>query len=96
MVGKFFSLFYMRACLRTDGKHTILAVNNLSRFSQAVELNLGDYKGAVPREMFGDNLFPAIGKLPSVLTFGPHSFFWLNLVGSPAKVKAIAKKERKG
>jgi maltose alpha-D-glucosyltransferase/alpha-amylase len=78
---------HVLAYLRTDGKHTILVVNNLSRFSQAVELNLGDYNGAVPREMFGDNPFPAIGKLPYLLTLGPHSFFWFNLVGGPAKKK---------
>ncbi|OJW00829.1 MAG: maltose alpha-D-glucosyltransferase [Chloroflexi bacterium 54-19] len=78
------------AYLRSDGKNTILVVNNLSRFSQAVELNLGDYKGAVPREMFGDNPFPAIGKLPYLLTLGPHSFFWFHLDGGPAK------KRRKG
>ncbi len=75
------------AYLRYDDEHTVLVVNNLSRFAQAVELNLGDYNGRVPHEMFGENPFPPIGKLPYLLTLGPHSFFWFHLEEGAGKGK---------
>src|SRR5207244_1233384 len=40
---------------------TILVVANLSRFSQYAELDLGEFKGMRPVEMFGRAEFPAIG-----------------------------------
>ncbi|MGH3442991.1 MAG: maltose alpha-D-glucosyltransferase [Nitriliruptorales bacterium] len=54
----------------------VLVVANLSRFAQAVELDLSDYKGMIPVEMFGRTPFPAIGDLPYFLTLGPHAFYW--------------------
>jgi maltose alpha-D-glucosyltransferase / alpha-amylase len=58
----------------------ILVVNNLSRFSQYVELDLSDYEGRMPMECFGNNPFPRIGELPYLLTLGPHGFYWFLLV----------------
>jgi maltose alpha-D-glucosyltransferase/alpha-amylase len=58
---------------------TILVVANLSRFAQAVELDLRTYEGTVPVELFGHTRFPAIGRLPYLLTLGPHTFFWFRL-----------------
>ena len=40
------------AFLRRDEQEQALVVANLSRFSQPVELDLSDYKGATPVEMF--------------------------------------------
>jgi maltose alpha-D-glucosyltransferase/alpha-amylase len=57
----------------------ILVVNNLSRFSQYAELDLRDYEGCVPMEVFGNNPFPPIGELPYLLTLGPHGFYWFLL-----------------
>jgi len=57
----------------------VLVVNNLSRFSQYVELDLSDYRGCVPLEVFGNNPFPPIGDLPYLLTLGPHGFYWFLL-----------------
>ncbi|PWT85642.1 MAG: maltose alpha-D-glucosyltransferase [Acidobacteria bacterium] len=57
----------------------VLIVNNLSSSAQAVELDLRRYKGDVPIEMFGRNLFPRIGELPYLLTLGPYQFFWFRL-----------------
>jgi maltose alpha-D-glucosyltransferase/alpha-amylase len=57
----------------------ILVVNNLSRFSQFVELDLSDYEGRVPMECFGNNPFPRIGELPYLLALGPHGFYWFVL-----------------
>ena len=68
-------LAYLR---ELDGER-VLVVNNLSRSAQAVELDLRKYKGDVPIEMFGRNLFPRIGELPYLLTLGPYQFFWFRL-----------------
>ena len=44
--------------------HTVLCVNNLSRFPQPVELDLREHIGAVPIELTGGTPFPRIGQLP--------------------------------
>ena len=67
------------AYLRSYEDQTILVVANLSRFVQAVELNLAPHQGKTPVEMFGRTPFPPIGELPYLLTIGPHSFYWFSL-----------------
>ena len=64
---------------RSHEDETILVVGNLSRFAQAVELELKEYEGAVPVELFGRTAFPPIGQLPYLLTLGPHNFYWFLL-----------------
>jgi maltose alpha-D-glucosyltransferase/alpha-amylase len=58
----------------------ILCVNNLSSRAQAAELDLSPYEGMYPVEMLGRERFPRVGELPYLLTFGPHSFYWFQLV----------------
>lgn len=67
------------AYVRELGNEKILVVNNLSSSAQAVELDLQRYKGYVPIEMFGRNLFPRFGELPYLLTLGPYQFYWFRL-----------------
>ena len=67
------------AFVRTIGDERILVVANLSRFVQFVELDLSEFKGQVPVEMFGHTAFPPIGKGLFTLSLGPHSFIWFNL-----------------
>ena len=67
------------AYVRQLAGEKILVVNNLSKSAQAVELDLRQYKGSVPIEMFGGNLFPRIGELYYLLTLGPYQFFWFRL-----------------
>jgi maltose alpha-D-glucosyltransferase/alpha-amylase len=67
------------AYVRQLGEEKVLVVNNLSSSAQAVELNLQRYKGHIPIEMFGRNLFPRIGDLPYLLTLAPYQFFWFRL-----------------
>jgi len=67
------------AYVRTLGRETILAVNNLSGAAQAVELDLKPYRGNILIEMFGRNIFPRIGDLPYLLTLGPYQFYWFKL-----------------
>jgi maltose alpha-D-glucosyltransferase/alpha-amylase len=65
--------------IRQDEQHTILVVNNLSRFVQPVELDLRAFQGYTPVEIFGETRFPPIGELLYFLTLGPHGFYWFRL-----------------
>ncbi|WP_250029285.1 maltose alpha-D-glucosyltransferase [Paractinoplanes maris] len=72
----------MLAFLREDGDDVVLCVNNLSRFSQPIELNLQHWNGYTPVELFGHVNFPRIGQLPYLLTVPGHGFYWFQLCGS--------------
>jgi maltose alpha-D-glucosyltransferase/alpha-amylase len=67
------------AFIRSDGRRRLLVVANLSRFAQAVELDLTQYQRLTPVEMFGRTPFPAICDEPYFLSLGPHGFFWFTL-----------------
>ena len=67
------------AYVRQFGEGTVLVVNNLSSSAQAVELDVRRFKGYIPIEMFGRNLFPRFGDLPYLLTLGPYQFYWFQL-----------------
>jgi maltose alpha-D-glucosyltransferase/alpha-amylase len=67
------------AFVRRHEQDVILCVNNLSRFAQYVELDLGEFAGAIPIELWSCNPFPAVEQRPYVLTLGPHAFYWLKL-----------------
>ncbi len=64
------------AYVRRYESEQILCIANLSRFLQAVELDLSQWKGLVPVELFSSNEMPAIGDNPYFLTLGPHAFYW--------------------
>jgi maltose alpha-D-glucosyltransferase/alpha-amylase len=57
----------------------ILVVANLSRYAQAVELDLADMQGITPVEMFGRTPFPKIGATPYLVTLSPYAFYWFLL-----------------
>lgn len=65
----------------------IFVAINLSRFTQAVSLDLREYAGYVPRDIFSDNKFPPVGSSPYVLTMGFHDYFWLQLENANASEK---------
>jgi maltose alpha-D-glucosyltransferase/alpha-amylase len=67
------------AFLRKYEDETIVVIVNLSRFTQAVELDLSDYRGAIPVELFGSTEFPEVGDLPYFITLGGHGFYWFSL-----------------
>ena len=66
--------------LRRYRDELILCVNNLSRFAQYVELDLREFQGMVPLELWSRNCFPPIGDLTYLLTLGPHNFLWFRLL----------------
>jgi maltose alpha-D-glucosyltransferase / alpha-amylase len=67
------------AYVRELGGEQVLVVNNLANSAQAVELDLGKYKGNIPIEMSGRTIFPRIGELPYLLTLGPYQFYWFRM-----------------
>jgi maltose alpha-D-glucosyltransferase/alpha-amylase len=72
------------AHLRRWEEEIVLCVHNLARSAQAVELDLAEFEGLVPEEMFGQTRFPPIGELPYLLTFGARGFYWFRLVEEAA------------
>jgi maltose alpha-D-glucosyltransferase/alpha-amylase len=68
------------AYYRREEDDIVLCVNNLSRFAQPVELQLGQFEGYQPIEMLGRVPFPAIGELPYFVTLAPYQFYWFQLV----------------
>ncbi len=70
---------HVLAFFRRYQDETVLVVANLSRFAQAVELDLGKYQGHTPVELFGRTDFPVVGDRYYPLTLGPNSFFWFSL-----------------
>lgn len=65
--------------LRTYEKETVLVVANLSRYCQAVSIQMPDYNGFRVREIFSNNEFPRIAETPYMVTLTPHAFYWFNL-----------------
>ena len=52
-----------------------------------MSLDLHEFEGRVPVELWSRNAFPPVGELPYLLTLGPHNFFWFKLA-SPEEAKA--------
>ncbi len=78
------SLLYPRnrkilAYVRRYGEEDILCVANLSRQAQATEIDLSEFRGAVPIELTGGAAFPPVGDLPYMLTLPAYGFFWFLL-----------------
>ncbi|WP_442920466.1 maltose alpha-D-glucosyltransferase [Mesorhizobium koreense] len=67
------------AYVRQYDGDSILCVVNLSRAAQAVELDLAQWKGAVPIELTGRSAFPPIGDLPYLVTLPAYGFYWFLL-----------------
>jgi len=72
--------------LREYAGETILCAFNLSSSAEPAEIDLSRFAGRVPVEMWSTRPFPAIGQLPYLLTFSPHSFYWFRL--APADERA--------
>jgi len=63
-----------------DGRgETVLVVANLSRYVQPVELDLSEFRGLTPIEMFGRTEFPPISERPYFLTLNPYAVYWFSV-----------------
>jgi maltose alpha-D-glucosyltransferase/alpha-amylase len=68
------------AYLRRDESEVLLCVANLCETAQGAELDLSEWNGRVPVEVFGGCRFPAIGAGGYLVTLPGHEFLWLKLV----------------
>jgi maltose alpha-D-glucosyltransferase/alpha-amylase len=71
------------AFVRRYGDERILVVCNLSRFVQGAAVDLREFRGTVPVEMFGRVKFPPVPDTPYFFTLGPHAFYWFSLEPAP-------------
>src|SRR6185369_13499286 len=67
------------AFIRNFEDETILVVANLSRFVQHTQLDLKEFEGMSPIELFGRSKFPTITKEPYSLSLSPYAFYWFQL-----------------
>lgn len=67
------------AFIRKHEDEQILVVANLARKVEFVELDLKEYAGYVPIELFGQTEFPSIQESPYFITLSPYSFYWFLL-----------------
>ncbi|WP_276133158.1 maltose alpha-D-glucosyltransferase [Polluticoccus soli] len=75
------------AFTRTYEGETMLVIANLSRYIQPVELDLNEYKGYQPIEVFSKNKFPSVKEDHSYFfTLGPHDCQWFALQQVHAKL----------
>jgi maltose alpha-D-glucosyltransferase/alpha-amylase len=72
------------AYLRESPDERILCVANVSRAAQAVELDLAEFKDAVPIELTAGTHFPAIESRFYLLTLPAYGFFWFRLEAADA------------
>jgi maltose alpha-D-glucosyltransferase / alpha-amylase len=80
------------AFVRRYNNERVLCVANLSRAAQYVELDLQEYAGLSPVELFGRQAFPVLGDQPLFLTLGPHTFYWFSLESlNTSEVNAVSR-----
>ena len=75
------------AYTRTFEEEKILVLGNLSRFSQPAEIDLSEFKGYTPVEVFSHNKFPVITDDPYLFTIAPYGYYWFSLQKERARVK---------
>lgn len=74
------------AFIRSWDDEIMLVIVNLSRFTQPAELDLGEYKGYFPVEVFSKNKFPSIReKRPYFFTLSPYAHHWFLLQKTDTK-----------
>jgi maltose alpha-D-glucosyltransferase/alpha-amylase len=80
------------AFLRRYDDEVLLCVNNLARHAQYVELDLSEFDGWTPMELWSGEPFPVVGDRPYMLTMSGRDFLWFRLVpaGGPAHLDAVA------
>ncbi len=67
------------AFLRRYQDEVILVVANLSYAAQQTQLNLAEFQGRVPVELFGRAEFAPISDGQYSFTLGSHAFYWFSL-----------------
>ncbi len=79
------------AYTRIYKEEKILVLGNLSRFSQPAELDLEDFKGYTPVEVFSHNRFPKITERPYLFTLSPYGYYWFALEKERERIEGKSK-----
>jgi maltose alpha-D-glucosyltransferase/alpha-amylase len=80
------------AFLRRYQDENILVVANLSHAAQQTQLDLAEFQGRVPVELFGRTEFAPISDGQYYFTLGPYVFYWLSLESEraePLRLRAL-------
>jgi len=77
------------AFLRRYDEETILVVANLSHLAQQTKLDLSQFVGWRPLELFGRVQFDPITDVKYYFTLGPYGFYWFSLEPQPAEVMRV-------
>jgi maltose alpha-D-glucosyltransferase/alpha-amylase len=75
------------AFLRKYQNETILVVANLSHATQQTQLDLSEFKGMTPVELFGRSEFAPVTDGQYYFTLGPYDFYWFSL--QPTRVESL-------
>jgi maltose alpha-D-glucosyltransferase/alpha-amylase len=67
------------AFIRSSAEETLLCVCNLARGAQPAELDLSEWQGWTPVELFAETPFPSISDRPYQLSLGAYGFYWFRL-----------------
>jgi maltose alpha-D-glucosyltransferase / alpha-amylase len=70
---------HVLAFVRSYEGEQVLVVANLSHLAQPVDLDLRNFRGMHPIELFGQTPFPPVSDGPYRLTLGPYEFGWFRL-----------------
>ncbi|MGC2789869.1 MAG: maltose alpha-D-glucosyltransferase [Thermoplasmata archaeon] len=70
---------HVLAFVRAYEGEQVLVVANLCHLAQPVDLDLRDFRGMRPIELFGQTPFPPVTYEPYRLTLGPYEFGWFRL-----------------
>ncbi|HYC86198.1 MAG TPA: maltose alpha-D-glucosyltransferase, partial [Chryseosolibacter sp.] len=81
------------AFMRSFQQETIIVVANLSQFSQAATLFLGECKECDITEVFSQNRFMPVNEREYPITIGPYGYFWFQVDKAENKDKAEASGE---
>lgn len=80
------------AFLRKYEDETILAVTNLSRYFQVVQLDLSRFAGSIPEEVSSQKKFPIIRETSYILTIGPYDYLFLLLKKEEEAARTVGEK----
>ncbi|NQW22666.1 MAG: maltose alpha-D-glucosyltransferase [SAR202 cluster bacterium] len=78
------------AFVRRYEDEVVLIVANLSRQAQHAFLDLSQFAGFVPSELFGQAEFPQVTEEPYFVTIGPYGFYWFSLQVATGDIDAPA------
>jgi len=84
------------AFLRRYDQETILVVANLSHLAQQIKLDLAQFEGWRPVDLFGRTQFAPITESSYYFTLSPYGFYWFSLEPQPAetmRVRALPSEE---